>query len=106
VAGANNTATCVCVPEYQGVGCEEETTEEVFDNYINGWNPMGTVAIVCAGTLILGAAGGFGFNYHKGKRGINAIPGFESLRSKVKAPPSDYDKSLLEGQSGRNVSNY
>eukprot|EP00299_Pterocystis_sp_00344_P007694 c2608_g1_i1.p1 GENE.c2608_g1_i1~~c2608_g1_i1.p1 ORF type:complete len:446 (+),score=114.03 c2608_g1_i1:36-1340(+) len=104
----NNTVACVCTPEYTGVGCELETTEDEtpLGSFVSGWNPLGTVAIVCAGVFVVGLLSGMGYNYHKGKRGINAIPGVEGLRSKVKPPASEYDKSLLEGQSGRNVSNY
>jgi len=70
---------------------------------MNGWNPIGTVVLGMVGVAIVVFFGGFGFNYFKGKRGINAVPGVQSMRSKVKG--ADYEQSHLEGNQ-RNVSNY
>jgi hypothetical protein len=99
---SNGTAVCQCQPEYEGVGCEKETTSNILDEYINGWNPIGTIILGLVGAVIVTFAVGMIVNYYHGKRGVNAIPGVGSVRSKVKG--TDYEQSLLEGQ--RNVSNY
>eukprot|EP00301_Raphidiophrys_heterophryoidea_P019017 c4003_g1_i1.p1 GENE.c4003_g1_i1~~c4003_g1_i1.p1 ORF type:complete len:446 (+),score=111.23 c4003_g1_i1:59-1339(+) len=98
ISSLNDTAAvCQCYPEYTGVGCEKNTTSGMLDEYINGWNPIGTVVLMMAAVCVVAFVGGLIVNYVHGKRGINAVPGISSIRSKVKG--TDY-----EGQ--RNESNY
>jgi hypothetical protein len=79
------------------------------------------------GAAVFAFFGGFAYNYTKGKRGINAVPGVQSMRTKVivfinfsfprqtlnllhffvwdfQVKGTDYEQSLLDGH--RNVSNY
>lgn len=100
----NGTAECVCKPEYEGVGCESETTQNVFDDYVNGWNPIGTVVIILVAGAVIGLVSGFTYNYYQGKRGLSAVPGLQSLRSRVVKGP-EFEQTLLQG-SQRDVSNY
>jgi len=98
----NSTAHCVCQPEYDGVGCEKSTTEGLLDPYVKGWNPIGTAVLATMAVAVVAVVVGMVVNMVQGKRGVNAIPGFNSFRSTVKG--TDYEQSILEGQ--RNVSNY
>lgn len=97
VVNATNEPVCLCMPEYTGVGCEQNTTSSMLEEYVNGWNPLGTVVIILAVVCVVAFVAGLVVNYFHGKRGINAVPGISSIRSKVKG--ADY-----EGQ--RNESNY
>lgn len=100
---SNSTAVCMCRPEYQGEGCEQATTEGLLDAYLNGWNPIGTAIIAVLATAVVAVLVGIVINYSKGLRGINAVPGVNAARSKVKG--TEYEQAgTLEGQ--RNASNY
>jgi len=100
LSGPDN-ATCACKPEWEGIGCQTAVTEGFLDEYMNGWNPIGTVVLAVAAIVVAMFVGAFLFNQAQGKRGVNAVPGISNMRSQVKG--SDYDQSLIED---RNASNY
>eukprot|EP00298_Acanthocystis_sp_HF-20_P013956 c20578_g1_i1.p1 GENE.c20578_g1_i1~~c20578_g1_i1.p1 ORF type:complete len:442 (+),score=190.93 c20578_g1_i1:28-1326(+) len=102
VANADSTnASCVCKPEYKGVGCQLATTTNTLDDYVNGWNPIGTIIIGFVGAAVVLLIGGFVFNHIKGKRGLSTVPGADHIRSKLLGS-SEF--KIEENQ--RNASNY
>jgi len=102
IASDNGTAYCVCKPEYSGVGCEAETTQGSLDEYVRGWNPIGTIILGIVGAAIIVFVGGFAYNFAKGKRGLNCVPGIQQARSKVGGD----EYKAIGGPDQRNASNY
>jgi len=96
----NGNATCVCKPEFEGIGCQDEATDGFLDSYLAGWNPIGTVVLAMTTIVVSLFLGSFLYNYYKGQRGMNAVPGIGNMRSTVKG--TDYDESLI----ARNQANY
>lgn len=82
-AGSGN-ASCACKPEFDGAGCHLNTTSGLFDEYVAGWNPIGTVVLSVAALVVLMFGGTLAYNYSQGKRGVNAMPGVSDLRTKIK----------------------
>jgi len=96
----NDTVSCVCKPEYEGIGCENNATSGLFDEYVNGWNPIGTIVLGVAAIVVCAFVSLFVVNYAFGKRGVNAVPGISGMRSTVKG--DDYHQSLNEPRSESN----
>jgi hypothetical protein len=94
--------TCVCKEgEWEGVGCEVASHESDLGKVASSNNPVGIIvlSVVCVAALVL--LGGFTYNYaSKGKRGLNAIPGIDAIRSSMKG--DDYEAA----PENRYASNY
>jgi hypothetical protein len=74
------------------------------DEYINGWNPIGTIVLLLVVSGVVMFVAGFAINYANGKRGVNAVPGINSLRSTVRG--DEYGALKGEPGNGRHESNY
>jgi hypothetical protein len=75
----------------------------MLDDYINGWNPIGSIVLGGLCFFIVAIAGAFTYNYCQGKRGANAVPGISGFRSQVKG---EEFKATQTTSDQRNVSNF
>jgi len=100
--GVCTNGTCTCLQyEWKGEWCEIEVHETDIGKVTSSNNPLGVVvlSVVCVGALF--AIAGFTYNYMtKGKRGLNAVPGMDAMRSAVKG--DDYEAA----PENRYASNY
>jgi len=101
MSASGTNASCVCKPEYTGVGCQSDTVHSVWESYVKGWNPIGTIIAGFIGVGVILLIGGFVYNHYKGKRGLSTVPGVDHVRSKIMAS-SEF--KIEENQ--RNASNY
>jgi len=84
--GVCMNGTCICRQgEWEGEYCDTAVHEETLGSVTDANNPVGIIALSvvgCAASLLLL---GFGFNHFvRGKKGFNAVPGAEFVKSKVK----------------------
>lgn len=76
--------------EWTGVGCEIPAHESTIASIANPSNPLGIIVVSIVGAAALLVLAGYIFNYSmRGKRGLNAIPGVDALRSQMKG--DDYE---------------
>jgi len=94
--------TCVCKEgEWQGVGCEERVHSDTLSQITSSNNPIGIIVLSIVGAAALLLLAGAAYNYtKKGKRGLNAVPGMDRIRSSMKG--DDYEAA----PENRYASNY
>jgi len=94
--------TCACKDgEWEGDACEKRVSESDLASVASKNNPIGVIVLSIVAVAALVLLGGFAFNYfQKGKRGLNAVPGMDAIRSTIKG--DDYDAA----PENRYASNY
>lgn len=94
--------SCVCKEdEWDGIGCETPAHDSTLGAITSKSSPLGIIVVSVVGAAAALLLAGYGFNYMaRGKRGLNAVPGVDALRSSMKG--DDYE-SVPEN---RYASNY
>jgi len=77
--------TCVCKPEWTGQWCEVDNEAAFLKGYYSGWKPLGFAVLGVSCTAAVSVVAFLLYNkFAKKKKGINAVPGYSDIRTRVK----------------------